>query len=116
MRTTLEEEMGINGGVYKKIALTKEDITKYNLPHDPNAVKKTDTRCRRFVEKWGLYAVELDALPPDILEERIREAIEAHIDLGEFNKQKSIAQKEREEILSFKGRVEDWIDSQWEGQ
>lgn len=116
MRTTLEEEMGINGGVYKKIALTKEDITKYNLPHDPNAVKKTDTRYRRFVEKWGLYAVELDALPPDILEERIREVIEAHIDLGEFSKQKSIAQKEREEILSFKGRVEGWIDSQWEGQ
>ena len=112
MRTTLEEEMGVDGAVYKKIALTKDDIVKYDLPHDPNAVKKTDSRYQKFVERWGLYAVELDALPPDVLEERIREAIEAHIDLREFDKQRDIAEKEWEEISSFKEKVSNWIDSQ----
>lgn len=112
MRITLEEEMGIIGVIYEKLALTKDDITKYNLPHDPNAVKKTDSRYQKFVEKWGLYAVELDALPPDVLEERIREAIEAHIDLGEFNEQKDIAEEEDKDIFALKVKTRDWIDSQ----
>ena len=115
MTITLAEEMGINEVIYKKIALTKEDITKYNLPHDPNAVKKTDTRYQKFVERWGLYAVELDALPPDVLEERIKGAIENHIDLGEFNEQKDIAEKEEESISGLRKKTKDWIDSQKAG-
>ncbi len=112
MRTTLEEEMGVNGAVYKKIALTKEDITKYDLPHDPNAVKKSDSRYEKFVERWGLYAVELDALSPDVLEGRIRDAIEDHIDLEELSRQRGIAVGERKEIFSFKEKISEWINSQ----
>jgi len=112
MRITLEQEMGINGITYKKIALTKDDITKYNLPHDPNAVKKTDTRYQKFVEKWGLYAVELDALPPDVLEERIRKAIEDHINLEEFDAQRATAKEEKDIISALKKKAKNWIDSQ----
>jgi len=64
------------------------------------------------VERWDLYAVELDAPSPGVLEERIREAIEAHIDLREFDKQRDIAEKEWEEISSFKKKASNWIDSQ----
>lgn len=109
MQTTLEEEMMVEGVEYKKIALTLKDIEEYNLPHDPNAVKKTDSRYEKFVEKYGLFAVELDALPPDILEAKIKEAIESHIDIDEFEEQGGIESDEREEIMVLKERVKEFI-------
>jgi len=63
-----------------EVALKKEDIMKYSLPRNPT--KKKDSRQSWYVEKFGFdYAVELDALPPEILRERIKEAIEGHCDL-----------------------------------
>lgn len=114
MQATLRDEMGVYGVIAKKIALTKDDITNYNLPHDPNAVKKTDTRYKKFVEKYGLYAVELDALPPDILEKKIREAILDHIDVSILNKQIDKADKEETTLLSFKKEMNDWVAQNWE--
>lgn len=67
-------------GVYPevtKVALTKEDVLTYNLP--PDFTKKTDTRSKAFIEKYGDMAVELDALPLPILQQRIREAIEKNL-------------------------------------
>lgn len=57
----------------EKVALTKEDIRKHGLP--PIPAKKTDPRYESFVRKHGNHAVELDALPPQILLEKIRNAI-----------------------------------------
>lgn len=112
MKITVEEEMGIKGIAWRRIALNKADIIRYRLPHNPKAVKKTDTRYKKFVERHGEYAVELDALPLNILEQRVREAIEAHIDMGELNKQRSIGQKEEEVISVLKEKAMKWIDSQ----
>ena len=113
MQTTLEDEMDVHSVDYVKVALTKDDIEEYNLPHDPGAVKKSDSRYQKFVEKWGHYAVELDALPPDVLEDRIREAIEEHIDMDEFRKQEGIESDEVTGIATFKGKVERWIKDKW---
>ena len=114
MKTTLEDEMDLDGVIYKKVALSKEDITKYDLPHDPNAVKKTDSRYQKFVEKWELYAVELDALPPDVLQNRIRQAIESHIDMELFDIQKATAEEEETKLLDFREKAKSWIYSEWE--
>lgn len=113
MKITLQDEMQVSEVVYEKVALTREDITKYNLPHDPNAVKKSDSRYQKFVEKWGRYAVELDALPPDVLQNRIREAIKSHIDMKEFKNQQLVATREKVKIGDFKERIESSIYSRW---
>jgi hypothetical protein len=63
-----------------KSALTFEDVRRYNLP--PDFTKRTDTRRAAFVAKYGDLAVELDALPAAVLEARLREAIEARMDLS----------------------------------
>ncbi|MEM0506720.1 MAG: hypothetical protein QXW58_05645 [Thermosphaera sp.] len=52
--------------VIKKIALTKEQVEKYNLL--PNPLKVTDPRARKFRRERGEAAYELDALdPPELL-------------------------------------------------
>ena len=63
-----------------EVALTKKDVLDYRLPKNPS--KKKDTRKDWYVNKYGIdYAVELDALPPEILEEKIRGSIEVFCDV-----------------------------------
>jgi hypothetical protein len=62
-----------------KAAITKQDIIDYELP--PDVAKATDTRRAGFVAKWGDNAVELDAVPVQVLRERIRRAVEDYMDL-----------------------------------
>lgn len=63
-----------------KCALTYEDISRYRLPPDP--AKTSDSRYEAFVERWGDLAVELDALPVDVLRGRIVSEVEARMDAG----------------------------------
>jgi len=63
-----------------KIALNEEDIERYNLPSD--FTKKGDTRRKAFVARYGKKAcVELDALPVEVLRERLIEEVERRMDL-----------------------------------
>jgi len=87
MKITLKDELGVNGITFKRIALLKNDIVKYRLPHNPDALKKTDTRAKKHIEAYGELAVELDALRPDILEGKIKHALEKEIDMKMFNKE-----------------------------
>lgn len=66
--------------ILEKVAIAKKDIRKYRLPTIP--AKRTDPRYRKFVEKHGRRGVELDALPPPILLERVSLAILRYMDMG----------------------------------
>lgn len=63
-----------------KCALSLDDVNRYSLP--PDFTKEKDTRRAGFVEKYGDVAVELDALPLNVLKDRLREEVEARMDLG----------------------------------
>jgi hypothetical protein len=62
-----------------KCALTAGDITRYNLP--PDFTKQTDSRRAAFVAQHGDVAVELDALPIDVLRSRLEEEVSARMNL-----------------------------------
>lgn len=83
----------------EKVSLTKEDIVKYNLP--PDFAKKTDTRAKRFIAKNGDIAVELDALPLKVLQEKIKTSIEAHMNMKELQNTFNNQAMERKEIENF---------------
>jgi len=110
MRTTLGEEMKVYRTEFKRIALLKEDISKYNLPHSPDALKKTDTRARKHVETYGELAVELDALRPDVLQDKIKTAIESELDVKAFNAQIKIERKEIDMLNKLKINIENIIE------
>jgi hypothetical protein len=81
-----------------KVALTQDDVTRYNLP--PDFTKATDTRRAGFVAKYGDVAVELDALPLDVLEERIREEVEARMDMDALANAKQQEDGDRQRIIT----------------
>ena len=77
----------------------------YELPHDPQAVKITDKRYRKYVQRFGDLAVELDALHPQVLRELAVEAIESHFDMDLFREQMEVEQLEQERLASLKGKI-----------
>ena len=109
MKTTLQDELGINGVTYKRIALLEQDISKYKLPHNPDALKKTDTRAEKHIKAYGEIAVELDALRPDVLERKIKKAIEAELDIDTFNKEVGKYNSELKKLSILKGKVDAYI-------
>lgn len=95
MVRSLKERLGFFGcwPIIDKIALTLKDIERYDLPPDPTKV--TDSRRDKFVARYGDVSVELDALPPDVLIERVTEAVEAEMDM------EALEQTKADEILDL---------------
>jgi hypothetical protein len=82
-----------------KSALIFDDIKRYRLP--PDFTKAADTRSAAFVRKWGDVAVELDALPVDVLTERIVGGIESRIDLDALGQVRRREQRERRRLVKL---------------
>ena len=59
--------------------MTAQNVELYDLP--PALTKPSDTRRATFVAQHGDMAVELDALPADVLKDRLREEVESRMDL-----------------------------------
>ena len=81
-------------GVYvdvRKIALTMAQIRQYNPP--PNPAKVSDPRAAEYVAKHGASSWEVDALPPNVLSQLIRNEFVAVVDQDLMD-----AVKRREEV------------------
>ena len=106
---TLKDELGVNGIEFKRIALTEDDIYEYKLPHSPDALKRTDTRAKKHLEAYGELAVELDALRPDVLEDKTRVSIEAELDIDDFNAEVERCNDESERLDLLKNEVVSFV-------
>jgi hypothetical protein len=84
-----------------KCALVYDDIALYNLP--PDYTKAKDTRQKGFVAKYGDVAVELDALPIDVLRDRIVREVETRMDLSALG---AVQETERQEKVKLAAAIE----------
>ena len=86
------------------VRLTHRDIDRYELPAD--FVKKTDTRTAAFVAEHGDIAVELDALPPDVLRDRLDKEVSNRLDLKALERIKRLEKRERAKLVKLlKGKA-----------
>src|SRR5436305_8693546 len=99
MVRSLREELEVLGSspTIVKVALSREDVARYQLP--PNMTKLTDTRRAAFVAQHGDISVELDALPAPVLQQMIRQEIEKYMDLPALEQEKQREQQERAQIV-----------------
>lgn len=111
MKETLLDELKVENLSLKRIALSREDIDKYKLPHSPTALKETDKRAKEFKNLNGAVAVELDALPPNILEEKIKKAIEDELDIDTFNSERKTEKKEIDKLNSLRAELIKYINN-----
>jgi ribosomal 50S subunit-associated protein YjgA (DUF615 family) len=102
---SMRDDFGIKNITSKKVALTNEDIDKYDLPSDMDA-KVTSANYEKFIERYGSdRVVELDAAPVELLQEKLRNAIEDFLDMDEFNAQKELQNQEAVEIQAYRSIV-----------
>lgn len=98
------ESYGTPGALHiEKVALTRYQVDLYNLP--PIPTKATDSRSDRFVARHGDEAVELDALPPDVLEDTVREAVEDYFDADVREEVLETEEEEQAEIREAVKRI-----------
>jgi hypothetical protein len=109
---TLSVEMGLAGLFeIERCALLPEQVRQYRLPISIAAIKKGDTRAAKYCEHYGDLAVELDALPPDVLQQIVVGRIEENLDLDIFDEQRQIGEREREWMEAAIPKVRDAISS-----
>lgn len=58
--------------------MTTEQVNQYNPP--PNPAKLKDSRAAAYIEEFGEYSWEVDALPPADLDLIIRTCINSYVD------------------------------------
>jgi hypothetical protein len=108
---TLEEELDLYGVEFKRVALNPEHIDLYQLPSDPEAAKVTDPRYKKYADKYGAVAVELDAVHPETLQAMIKMAIESELDMDLFESQKDQEVVDEEVIDELRSEVIDFIET-----
>lgn len=90
-------ELDCEPGVVR-CALTLEDVEQYHLP--PQMTKKSDSRSAKHIAKYGEQSsIELDALPANVLRERIRAEIERYMDMDALAEIKAIEREERMRLV-----------------
>lgn len=96
-RTLQEQLLFFHGNVeFCRIAVTKEQVMKYNLPDMPESREtlekiKRDPRRRKYVEQYGEIFCELDSfvsLRPDEFKATVEEAIEPFLDNEAFERRR----------------------------
>ncbi len=107
MVRSLRERLGFFGCLpdIVKCALTAEDVRTYQLPS--NFTKPTDRRSQAFVDKYGDVAVELDALPLNILQEKLVLAIETRMDLDALNEVKQVEEHEVNRLVELMAGIDE---------
>jgi len=85
-----------------KCALVPEDIERYDLP--PDFAKQTDTRATAFIAKHGDVSVELDALPVDVLRDRLIKEVSSRMDLDALKKIQELEETERSQLVGLLSR------------
>jgi hypothetical protein len=76
-----------------KVALTREQVAEMRLPPQMKA-KEGSSRRKKFVERNGDDVFELEAIPPERLQQILRATIDGVIDTEGFNRE--IEQEKRD--------------------
>jgi hypothetical protein len=94
-----------------RLALNMNQIEEHKPP--PNPAKVTDSRYKQYVRDFGSSCWELDALPPEVLDNLISEELKKWIDVEqwELDKKKERVQIEFiEEAANNYGRVKGYLN------
>lgn len=81
------------------LALTSDQVEANQLP--PAPAKRQDTRAAAFIAQHGDRAVELDALPPDVLQELVREGIGRYWDKSAFLAEVDQQERDQAQLLAL---------------
>lgn len=83
----------------RQIALTKKQIEDHDPP--PNPAKLTDSRAGEYVEKHGYTSWEVDALPPEVLDELIKEEVGKLVNMRKWDLRQAIEDAHKQKLYNI---------------
>ena len=98
------DEFGVRSFAVVPVALTLDQINKYNPP--PNPAKITDPRARWYIAEHGNKSWELDALSPEVLEKIVKKAVLAVLDTLQFDIMLGKEEEDKEKLQELIGTLE----------
>ena len=90
---SLRDDFDLNDIHPVKVALTAEDVKNNDLPSDMDA-KPSSPNYKKFISKYGVKAVKLDAAPVALLKRSLKEAILSFLDMDEFDAQRNLEEED----------------------
>ena len=89
----------------EKVALTMDQVRLYNPP--PNPAKTTDSRYGAYVARHGHQSWEVDALPPDVLQDLVRRGVEQYVNFDAMEAVTEREEADKARLRGFVGGLED---------
>jgi hypothetical protein len=81
---SMRDDFGIGNVEAIKVALRHDQVTTLDMPTALDA-KKSSSRYKKFAARYGDAAYELEAIPPQLLERLLTEAVDRVLDVEAFN-------------------------------
>ena len=106
---TLRRDFGVDVE-FDRFALNPDQVEKYRLPHNPDALKWSDANAREYVRRYGEVAVELDALSPAALTAEIKTALGRHLDAEAMGAEREIQERERAAVKTVRRQVTGFLE------
>lgn len=105
MTRDIKERLRLFGSyvVVKRLGLNMDQVDRYGPP--PNPAKLSDSRAAEYVHEYGDESWELDALPPQILSDLVRDAVNGVRDDKLWKKQ---VRQEEEAKKYLRGIADNW--------
>ena len=86
---------------FRRVAVHLSDVATYGLR--PFGAKASDVRTAGYRRTHGDVTIELDALPPDVIRQRLEQCVESHIDASEWNAMRGVEATEKETVRKVFG-------------
>ena len=103
---TLDDELGLDGVEYHRCGLNPEHFGI--IRKNPVPIKTTDSRAKKFVQKYGSTAYELDALHPEQLKAMVRDAIAEFTDMEAYTYNNELEQDDHKHIFKWREQVKEY--------
>lgn len=89
---------------FHRLALTPDQVALYDPP--PNPAKTTDSRFKKFIEKYGEDSWELDALEPKVIDTLISERVAEYRDDELFADRVGLWREQKNQLLGVSDKWE----------
>ena len=98
MRAEADEGLDL---VIERVAITDTEQADPGLPHLP--VNPKDPRAADYVKRYGHEVVEVEALPPEVLQARLRNALDRHRDAEAWAEGEALEAEQRTRLVALLG-------------
>jgi hypothetical protein len=106
--SSMRDDFGVRNILVVKVGLTPQQARSLRLPVNTD-VKKTSSRYRKFVARFGTAVYELEAAPPGRLQRWLDEAVRSVIDVARFNEQVELEKEDARAVAAFKKAAVDYL-------